>query len=928
MTADIARFTYDPTREYRYLIRQQGRVTLEADENEATALASETLRLETIDLIGPAVAVGTGCEVSASGNTLTINIGVFYLGGWRLELDAPVNLANQPDWLDAPAIPTANTLVIALLLTEQSVCAVEDQALLEVALGGPDSAARARLMQHFLPIPISGNNCQDAATTVNQLLGTDGCSLGPSNQILSQARLKARFVPGPPATDPCTPAAAGGYLGADNQMVRVTIWQFDSGSQTGSLLWGWNNASLLYRATMASDPYTLNLITVPVDEEHAPQQGQWVEILRSQADLGDNNYIADEQGFITYLAEGYSFDTGTLVLHDPLPALYQANKPPLFVRLWQASVPFNAGQATALDNVSGLTVTVTLPALPTQIAARPFWRFAVRPATPQAIYPARYLETPQPPDGPRQWITDLAVVSSSSGGGWTVIADCRIPFGPQGSPECDCCGIVLGPRDVVARGGLQQVINDLMQSGNPARLSLKAGTYRLEATLQLNAQDSDFILEGCTSGVVIEGDPKQTGAFSQGLVHLDGVSDLTLRMLTFVAPMDATAVKNGGSVTMGAIVITAASQLLIEDCTFNLVADERQPFGGGVIVLGESQDVTLRGNTFATTNSRGAPLFGVLGWVSANNSGTTLSGWEITDNRFGGLMVGVFAYAQLGLIRCCDNIITECGSGIILAEANLGATKAFADVAQQNAAAAPNANLAQAAAASVNSDLFANVISQGASLVATLSLPKLTALSSEAQQVLAQQMSDLGAAAYSSLAASAAAQPARAKGRTPKSAKAAPVTSADPEEFQAANIVAEAFENPLVPAVRIEDNEITLATELFTDLIGICVINALSQKGVRSPSTTMVSGNRVATPTYTVPACALVFPGGAVVTGNIFTQATQNPTGAPSNSLIVFTLTGQLQVAGNVIQYGESIWPVRTLPAPTPSWEFFNTVAD
>jgi hypothetical protein len=54
MTADIARITYDPRRKYRSVVAQQGRVTLEADSNEASAIASEALRLETIDVIGHA----------------------------------------------------------------------------------------------------------------------------------------------------------------------------------------------------------------------------------------------------------------------------------------------------------------------------------------------------------------------------------------------------------------------------------------------------------------------------------------------------------------------------------------------------------------------------------------------------------------------------------------------------------------------------------------------------------------------------------------------------------------------------------------------------------------------------------------------------------------------------------------------------------
>ena len=46
MATDRARITFDPARQYRSVLAQQGRVTLEADVNEAAAIASEALRLE------------------------------------------------------------------------------------------------------------------------------------------------------------------------------------------------------------------------------------------------------------------------------------------------------------------------------------------------------------------------------------------------------------------------------------------------------------------------------------------------------------------------------------------------------------------------------------------------------------------------------------------------------------------------------------------------------------------------------------------------------------------------------------------------------------------------------------------------------------------------------------------------------------------
>src|SRR5215475_13182791 len=120
MTADLARITYDPSRQYRSVISQQGRVTLEEDNNEAAAIAGEALRLETIDVVGPTGALDNGYAPSSGTGPggVSIGPGVFYLGGWRLKLDSALDLSSQPDWLDAPApLPiVSGNMLVALLL--------------------------------------------------------------------------------------------------------------------------------------------------------------------------------------------------------------------------------------------------------------------------------------------------------------------------------------------------------------------------------------------------------------------------------------------------------------------------------------------------------------------------------------------------------------------------------------------------------------------------------------------------------------------------------------------------------------------------------------------------------------------------------------------------------------------------------------------
>ena len=276
-----------------------------------------------------------------------------------------------------------------------------------------------------------------------------GLVLHPNTLALDfSATLEVSFYPPTQQSDPCCPPAQGGYLGSDNQFVQVTVSQFQSPS--GQLLWGWNNASFLYRAIRVSDT-VLQLTTQPVDDAHTPQPNQVIEVLRTTMVLGnsnDDNYVTAPQGMVITLGTGTVYDPASQQFTCPAGTVFPTDPNTLFVRLWQAQVPFTSGAAAQLDNVSGLQVTVTMSALPTApLTARPFWSFAVRPNTPQQVYPARYLEAPQPPDGPRQWLCDLAVLTPGAPQG-PVEPDCRNFFQPLiDLGTCDCCELSFDPTD-------------------------------------------------------------------------------------------------------------------------------------------------------------------------------------------------------------------------------------------------------------------------------------------------------------------------------------------------------------------------------------------------------------------------------------------------------------------------------------------------
>ena len=102
----------------------------------------------------------------------------------------------------------------------------------------------------------------------------------------------------------------------------------------------------------------------------------------------------------------------------------------------------------------------------------------------------------------------------------------------------------------------------------------------------------------------------------------------------------------------------------------------------------------------------------------------------------------------------------------------------------------------------------------------------------------------------------------------------------------------------------------------------------------------IVSGNRVVTPNATIPACSLLFPYGAAVTGNIFVQLAPAPQGGtPLSCLNVVAVSlpasgsAAIAVSANVVIgtapapiVAEFILPARTL-APAVGWDFLNTLA-
>lgn len=95
MHGDFSRWTHDPTRRYTGVLKQQGRVELDADANEQVAISQHLRRTVTADVVGPTGAPleGGGFQVGLRGQNggdppeLTISAGRMYVDGILCQLE-------------------------------------------------------------------------------------------------------------------------------------------------------------------------------------------------------------------------------------------------------------------------------------------------------------------------------------------------------------------------------------------------------------------------------------------------------------------------------------------------------------------------------------------------------------------------------------------------------------------------------------------------------------------------------------------------------------------------------------------------------------------------------------------------------------------------------------------------------------------------
>ncbi|GGU83392.1 hypothetical protein GCM10010211_56730 [Streptomyces albospinus] len=355
MHADLSRTTYRPDRHYSAVVAQQGRVQLDADANEQTAIQLFQARTLATDLIGPhgGPRGATGFRIELRGGSrelddLVIGGGRYYVDGILCDAtrpqpgvpvpaagghkegeeaaDAPAEPAappetwtywDQPDGFRDPErpgdrLPSRFPYLVYLKVWERLVTAAEDPALREVALGAamPDTAARAKVVWQVLPLPGSALGLDGDNPPIDDIRAA--FTRWAQKEAAPASRLAARSErPDHTDDDPCLVAPDARYRGPENQLYRVEV--HDGGSAgDATFTWSRDNGS----------------VTFPVDE----LDGTWVEL----ASLGGDDKLSLNVGDLVEFVDTAYISRGEAA---PLLRVEELDLPGRRVRLSDEPAP-------------------------------------------------------------------------------------------------------------------------------------------------------------------------------------------------------------------------------------------------------------------------------------------------------------------------------------------------------------------------------------------------------------------------------------------------------------------------------------------------------------------------------------------------------------------------------------------------------------
>jgi len=280
MHGDFSRLTFDPRNRFSRVLVQQGRVYLDSDENERTAIQLYALRSMMRDLVGAhgipdSAETTTGFSI-AKGDAATpgfkIGVGRYYVNGILCENTDPLaGYFNQPGYFgdlgdDLPDTP----YLVYLDVWERHTTFIDHPLLRETALGGPDTASRAQVVWQVKALkPPAGFSNPPTPQAIAEVV--------QKRKVTQRPLMRARVKPGDVSTTPCVMPPTNGYRGRENQLYRIEV-HTGGPANTATFKWSRDNGSVTFPISLiGAEGVTVENLGLDATRSLVP--GDWVELL-------------------------------------------------------------------------------------------------------------------------------------------------------------------------------------------------------------------------------------------------------------------------------------------------------------------------------------------------------------------------------------------------------------------------------------------------------------------------------------------------------------------------------------------------------------------------------------------------------------------------------------------------------------------------
>jgi hypothetical protein len=326
MKGDFSRDTFDPGKHFSRVLMQQGRVQLDADWNEQNAIFLHYLRTLAKDLLGPhagpADSREQGFEIlflpkettpdtkadiekkiknfepsgtrqnslieALNKQNIVIGPGRYYVEGILVENDRAIlyteqlgiDSENQLPLQEIQDCQKDHDLLFYLDVWERHISYVEDEDIREVALGGPDTCSRSKVVWQVKALLGNSLTCNS--------LGDDShgkCGL----PLLGNGKLRARARRDDPDADQlCVISPESRYRGSENQLYRVEVHKGGrtNDNETGATFkWSRDNGSVTFPIRKVAGT-TVTLEHVGRDCHLGLKSGDWVEFMDERIAMG------------------------------------------------------------------------------------------------------------------------------------------------------------------------------------------------------------------------------------------------------------------------------------------------------------------------------------------------------------------------------------------------------------------------------------------------------------------------------------------------------------------------------------------------------------------------------------------------------------------------------------------------------------------